>query len=62
MVNDSAASRNSLVDTALSFSLLTGTSVNDRFKVEKKFCPGPYVVVAIVCIRCSFNGVFMIIS
>jgi len=40
VVNDSAASRNSVVETALSFSLLTGTSVKDLLTVSRKVPPG----------------------
>jgi hypothetical protein len=40
VVNDSAASRNSVVAIALSFSLLMGTSLNDFFRVSRKVPPG----------------------
>lgn len=40
VVNDSAASRNSVVAIALSFSLSTGTSVKDFFNVSRKVPPG----------------------
>ena len=40
VVNDSAASRNSVVAIALSFSLVMGTSLNDFFRVSRKVPPG----------------------
>ena len=40
VVSDSAASRNSVVETALSFSLFMGTSVKDRLRVSRKVPPG----------------------
>lgn len=52
VVRDSAASKNSLVDTALFFSLSTGTSVKDLFTVSRKVPPGGYAFVdAIVILR-----------
>lgn len=49
VVNDSAASRNSVVEMALSFSLSTGTSVKDFLSVSRKVPPGGYAfVVAMV--------------
>ena len=45
VVNDSAASRNSVVGTALSFSLSTGTSVKDFLNVSRKVPPGGYALV-----------------
>ncbi len=45
VVNDSAASRNSVVDTALSFSLSTGTSVKDLLSVSRKVPPGGYALL-----------------
>jgi len=50
VVNDSAASRNSVVEMALSFSLSTGTSVKDFLSVSRKVPPGGYAfVLAMVC-------------
>jgi hypothetical protein len=50
VVNDSAASRNSVVEMALSFSLSTGTSVKDFLNVSRKVPPGGYAfVLAMVC-------------
>jgi len=46
VVNDSAASRNSDVDTALSFEASTGTSVKDFLSVSRKVPPGGYAFVA----------------
>lgn len=40
VVNDSAASRNSVVAIALSFSLSTGTSVKDFLSVSRNVPPG----------------------
>lgn len=40
VVNDSAASRNSVVAIALSFSLFIGTSVKDFFRLSRKVPPG----------------------
>lgn len=40
VVKDSAASRNSLVDMALSLAASTGTSTNDFFKVSSQVWPG----------------------
>lgn len=52
VVRDSVASRNSLVETALSFSLSTGTSVKDFFTVSRKVPPGGYAFVdAIMVLR-----------
>lgn len=52
VVKDSAASRNSLVETALSFSLSTGTSEKDLLIVSRNVPPGGYAfVVAIVVLR-----------
>ncbi len=45
MVNDSEASRNSVVDIALSFSLSTGTSVKDLLIVSRNVPPGGYALV-----------------
>lgn len=55
VVNDSAASRNSVVAMALSFSLLTGTSVKDTLRVSRKVPPSGYDC-AIVC--CGFGWDF----
>jgi len=50
VVNDSAASRNSVVETALSFSVSTGTSVKDFLSVSRKVPPGGYAfALAMVC-------------
>jgi hypothetical protein len=50
VVNDSAASRNSVVETTLSFSVSTGTSVKDFLSVSRKVPPGGYAfVLAMVC-------------
>lgn len=48
VVKLSAASRNSVVGMALSFSFMMGTSVNERDSVLKKVSPGGYVVVDIL--------------
>jgi hypothetical protein len=48
VVNDSAASRNSVVDTALSFSLSTGTSVKDFLSVSRNVPPGGYALVVAI--------------
>ena len=48
VVNDSAASKNSVVATALSFSLSTGTSVKDFLRVSRKVPPSGYACAAIV--------------
>ena len=45
VVNDSAASRNSDVATALSFEASTGTSVKDFLSVSRKVPPGGYAFV-----------------
>jgi hypothetical protein len=45
VVRDSAASRNSLVAMALSFSLSTGTSVKDLLIESRKVPPGGYAFV-----------------
>jgi len=45
VVNDSAASRNSVVEMALSFSLSIGTSVKDFLSVSRKVPPGGYALV-----------------
>lgn len=55
VVNDSAASRNSVVEIALSFSLLTGTSVNDLLTVSRKVPPGGYALVAAMFV-CTFEN------
>lgn len=48
VVNDSAASRNSVVDTALFFSLSTGTLTNERLSVSRKVFPGGITTAMIV--------------
>ena len=40
VVKDSAASRNSVVEMALSFSAFTGTSLKDFLKVSRMVPPG----------------------
>lgn len=59
VVNDSAASKNSVVAIALSFSLSTGTSVKDLFRVLRKVPPSGYACAdAIVCcgVGLEFGG------
>lgn len=56
VVNDSAASRNSVVEMALSFSLSMGTSVKDFLKVSRKVPPGGYAVVAAMTFARSIVG------
>ena len=55
VVNDSAASRNSVVAIALSFSLLTGTSVKETLRVSRKVPPSGYDC-AIVSAGLVFGG------
>lgn len=53
VVNDSAASRNSVVETALSFSLSTGTAVKDTLRVSRKVPPGGYAAgAAMIAVWC----------
>jgi hypothetical protein len=55
VVNDSAASRNSVVAMALSFSLLTGTSVKDFLSVSRKVPPGGYALVVAMAFWCAIE-------
>lgn len=50
VVNDSAASRNSVVEIALSFSLSIGTSVKDLLRVSRNVPPGGYEAAAIFAV------------
>ena len=59
VVNDSAASRNSVVATALSFSLSTGTSVKDFLSVSRKVPPSGYDCAAAI-VFCDTNWVFWV--
>jgi hypothetical protein len=52
VVRDSEASKNSLVDIALSFSLSTGTSVNDLLMLSRKVPPGGYALVDAIVLVC----------
>lgn len=56
VVNDSAASRNSVVEMALSFSLSTGTSVKDLLSVSRKVPPGGYALVVAIAFERSIVG------
>jgi hypothetical protein len=47
VVRDSAASRNSVVEIALSFCGSTGKSVKDCLKVSRRVLPGSIVVAVI---------------
>lgn len=50
VVNDSAASKNSVVDTALSFSWSTGTLTNERLSVSRKVPPGGITTAAMIAV------------
>lgn len=58
VVKDSEASRNSVVEMALSFSASIGTSAKDFLKVSRRVPPGGMVaIVKILKVNCSFSRI-----